>query len=480
MVLYEPDRAPFPSALVQASGIKGFRQRVVTNKAGTFEIAITEAGKWKIEAFPFGEDGLSFPVEIEISAGEERNVEILVPGEKTYEVFGRVTGLDGRGLEGVDVNLCSSIGPPLGDETRADGCYGPMVLKVRWPRPVKAGDEIAETEAAVLRLRQRSTLTFDPDRLPISIRQINLNDYPSGKVEVNLNYGIPGALIGYVLAPDGGPAEGVYLRYSFKNANGATSTGTIVQNSRFVIPIWEKGNLVIEPGEAGENYVATERIDLGEVDPSQAIPDVYVRLKWMPRHYVRLVDGQGNLLSDRSIGVSVIVETEPEPRKGCINDPAIAMLAEDEKEIDYGEVDSGIARLPLGMTGLRRLCVLGQGIRTQSVPCTEYQIPQAITVELLPPLLAGFIELPPGIPDGTRPDVIIEARREGGSMSMRSKFRYNAATGQFAIDRFEDSSLKYSVIFTIPGYGAWEKPDFEPPADGPGEPVRVTFEKKQG
>ncbi|MHC5040654.1 MAG: carboxypeptidase-like regulatory domain-containing protein, partial [Planctomycetota bacterium] len=121
-VVFGDHREPLPGILVKFSHEGNYYGECITGESGAFSQGLSRPGEWRVEAFPFGTDGFRPSAKVIGGASGELFQELRVPSRLDFQVSGRVTDGEERGIDGVEVTLnCytfHSSGPPARMPTR--------------------------------------------------------------------------------------------------------------------------------------------------------------------------------------------------------------------------------------------------------------------------------------------------------------------------------------------------------------------------
>jgi hypothetical protein len=482
-VVYGGMREPLPGIRVVASidGVASVQRW--SDSDGGFDLRLPLGGNWRVTVFPFGQEGIRPTHDVEVADLSEANIEIVVPDRVTYDIHGQVTDEDGQGIAKVNVRAWYAIlrsRKRLFTETTTGpgGHYQITAFEIPVPRPPESRSDTNERErfprhTPVTMARTRHyphiSLYFDhPDYSP-EFERLVLSDHRPGRVKIDAILTKPGYVDGILIVPGGESLDGKVLPFHFERAEKPKGSYVIedqakVVENTFRIRIPAKGRLTIG-GKIGR-FVA-EEIDLGMLDKSTRKTGVEVVLKSLKLHSIRLLDQNGTPIPEGA--VNIFAEWES---------------AENPNHRHSVEIDSGCILVPIPFTGTKILNVIVDGQRKERIKITEDDIPESVTIQILPPLLVGRILLPAGYTNKEEIHVKMSIQREGGGQSRMGPIsffdgNFDPENGEFRFNPFynADRNSNYTIIISIPGYKPWEKKNVCLQEGKSPESVVVTFQK---
>jgi len=473
-VVYGDLREPLPGILVKFSHEGKYYGQCLTNESGAFSIGLSRPGEWNVVALPYGTKGYQVSAKVTGGAPGEVFTELHVPARLDFQVSGRVTDEEERGIDGVQVSLrCyqfDSTGNTSPSETTTTGggdyiLSGILGLLKPMPRSPQSVEDDRFGWPWIEGLQSRQIIHLDFHHPDYGSQSEDLSDRrgKGEKIVVNVRLNRPGIVSGFVVAPGGETVDGENLFFRIQTGSGYSGASTEIKGERFSIKVEGAGILIIY-GRVGKYSVVP--LTVGPVDSKTVKKGVRVELELLEELRIPLVDHHGTplVLGDRHLWIEVEGD---------------AIL---KAELFHGPeaVKDGKFVLPCRPKKSFTIKFSGQGIVTKFVVFTPERIPEQIVLEVLLPLMRGTVLVPPDV-KASDLSVTVESKYTGGS-SCRSGGNpdiYDESTGAFEIfrDGDEDARALYTVTFTVPGYKPWVKSSFRVKKDETLEEIEVTFEK---
>ncbi|MHC4601008.1 MAG: hypothetical protein ACYS47_18605, partial [Planctomycetota bacterium] len=435
-VVYGDNREPLPGILVKFSHERKFYGQCLTDESGGFSHGLSRPGEWTVMALPFGSEGYRPSSKVTAGASGEVFTELHVPDRLEFQVSGRVTDEEQRGLDGVNVSLhCYQFGSradtnalPTETTTSGGGNYvlSGISLRLLKPKPRKPqsvdDDRFGWSRMESFRSRQHINLSFHHPDYGSHSEDLSRRRQEGGVYVVNVALHRSGVIHGFVVVPGGESVDGHSLSYRLQKGSGYTGSSAQIKEGRFSIKVNSAGTLVVY-GQVGKYRVVP--LTVGRVDTTTVKEGVRVELAMMEPIRIPLVDQHGNPLDMGDEHLWVEVEGDPE------------VVAELDSQSEW--VEGSALVLPCRPKKPCTLELRGSGIVTKTVALSPDRIPDRIVIERLKPIMKGVIRLPPDV-EGSDLSVTMESQ-SGNSSSTTSGGGpdvYDEETGAFEIFRDEE------------------------------------------
>jgi len=287
-------------------------------------------------------------------------------------------------------------------------------------------------------------------------KYVMLGSQVDGRIRLDVTLLRPGWIAGTLSVPQGGSVDGKYLRYQIESGGGSHGSSVSIEGNRFRISVKNRGRLVLGH-KVGEFRVVEP--DLGKVDRNTQKEGVVVRLERLQTHEIVLQSETGRPLTD---GIRAYFEGGRSFRSDIVS------------------VRSGKVIISIPLKEAKVLVIRGKGVKEKRVTLQPGNLPATLGLEILAPLMTGFVRFPPGFDASCDVRLGVQAKTGSGSSSSSGRFRdLDDKTGAFTIHRNSDSGPEtvYTVTVTIPGYLPWKKEDIRLKEGKTLENVEVTFKK---
>jgi hypothetical protein len=499
-VVYGADGAPVKGITVRLSREGYLHSECLTDDGGRFAMCTWEEGAWKVTAYPYGDRGFRPEKQVEVEDGSDDFIELVVPDRHEFEVSGCVKDSGGKGIPGVQVKVHAVGGAKLTEAetvTGEEGIFNLPALAVGLPCPSpRAPRSMIEFDgdSSWSRLRKLGERSGGPGlffklthpEYKAKSERVGLSQAIDGRISLDLrlnSLGKGGGVSGTITTPGGESLDGWSLPYRIegtgkageKEGGGQFPFGTDASGSgmpgvksaakikggRFTIKVETEGRLILG-GFVGRYWIVDD-MDFGEVDRETRKGGVVVQARALPVHTITLLDQNGVPLGETVEGIWGLVWGGKGPKGPCSG---------------FVEVKSGKILVPVYFSDARTLKVWGTGFIEKSLEIHPDRLPETIRIHLLPPLLVGKVEFPPGFADWEEVEIHVKSEYAGGGHGGSGQWTgFDRKTGEFEIKRFskEGPNTVYRVMISIPGHKPWVKDNIRPKKGKPPERVVVTF-----